>query len=76
MKCLNKKVLLLHEQMLHASGGSNRIRDESLLDSALHAPFQTFGGADLYPDLLSKTARLGYGIRPSLQSASTPPTLV
>ena len=33
-----------------------------MLDSALHAPFQTFGGVDLYPDLLSKAARLGYGL--------------
>ena len=63
MKRLSKQqVLFLHTQMLQASGGSDGIRDDGLLDSALHAPFQTFGGVDLYPDLLSKAARLGYGL--------------
>lgn len=62
MKRLTKQqVLLLHTQMLQASGGSDGTRDDGLLDSALHAPFQTFGGVDLYSDLLSKAARLGYG---------------
>ena len=63
MKRLTKQqVLLLHTQMLQASGGSDGIRDDGLLESTLQAPFQTFGGVDLYPDLLSKAARLGYGL--------------
>lgn len=63
MKRLSKQqILLLHKQMLHTSGGSTGVRDDGLLDSALHAPFQTFGGIDLYPDLLSKASRLGYGL--------------
>lgn len=50
MKRLSKQhVLLMHTQMLQASGGSDGIRDDGLLDSALHAPFQTFGGVDLMP---------------------------
>lgn len=32
------------------------VRDNSLLDSALNAPFQTFDGKELYPALLSKAA--------------------
>ncbi len=63
MKRLSKQqILLLHKQMLHTSGGSTGVRDDGLLDSALHAPFQTFGVIDLYPDLLSKASRLGYGL--------------
>ncbi len=63
MKRLSKQqILLLHKQMLHTSGGRTGVRDDGLLDSALHAPFQTFGGIDLYPDLLSKASRLGYGL--------------
>ncbi len=30
-----------------------------MLDSALSAPYQTFGGEDIYPALLQKAARLG-----------------
>ena len=36
--------------------------DEGLLDSAINAPFQTFGGEELYPSLLEKASRLGYGL--------------
>ena len=50
MKRISKQqILLLHTQMLHASGGSTGIRDDGLLDSALHAPFQTFGGSTSAP---------------------------
>lgn len=38
------------------------IRDLALLESAVNAPFQTFGGEDLYPDITDKAARLLYGI--------------
>lgn len=36
------------------------IRDGNLLDSAVNAPFQTYGGEYLYKSLESKAARLGY----------------
>ena len=36
--------------------------DENLLDSALNAPFQTFSGTELYPTILEKASRLGYGL--------------
>ena len=38
------------------------IHDRNLLESAVHAPFQTFGGQDLYPDVFDRAARLCYGI--------------
>lgn len=38
------------------------LRDEGLLDSAVNAPMQTFGGEELYPTILEKAARLGYGL--------------
>ena len=52
----------MHQAMISATGGSDGIRDEGLLESALEAPFQTFGGADIYPTLLQKAARLGFSI--------------
>jgi len=39
-----EQIKRLHENMVIATGGSNGLRDESLLDSALSAPYQTFEG--------------------------------
>lgn len=63
MKILTKRqILLLHTALIETSGGSDGIRDEGLLDSAVHAPFQTFADQELYPSLLEKAARLGFGL--------------
>lgn len=63
MRVLTKsQVLHLHQDIIAVSGGSSEIRDEGLLDSALNAPFQSFGGTDIYPTILEKAARLGYGL--------------
>lgn len=63
MKNLTKKqIITLHEMLISESGGSPEIRDEGLLDSAINAPFQSFGGSELYPTLLEKAARLGFGL--------------
>lgn len=43
-------------------GGLRGLRDEELLDSALVQPFQTFGGADLYPSAIEKACRYAFGI--------------
>ena len=56
------QILLLHEQLIEATGGSSSLRDEGMLDSALNAPFQTFGGEDVYPSLQQKAARLCFGL--------------
>ena len=63
MKTLSKRqVLLLHEQLVAETGGSAGVRDKGLLESALSAPFQGFGGVDAYPSIQQKAARLGYGL--------------
>lgn len=63
MRILTKQqVLTLHKMLIEQSGGSPEIRDDGLLESALNAPFQSFGDTDLYPSLLEKAARLGYGL--------------
>lgn len=56
------QILLLHDQLVEATGGSSGLRDEGMLDSALNAPFQTFGGEDVYPSLQQKAARLCFGL--------------
>lgn len=63
MRVLSKRqILLLHSDLISESGGSDGIRDDGLLDSALNTPFQTFAGQDLYPTVLEKAARLGFGL--------------
>lgn len=63
MKRLSREqIIMLHRALIEQSGGSVEIRDEKMLDSALNVPFQTFGGADLYPTILEKASRLGYGL--------------
>ena len=63
MKFLTKRqILALHSALAAQSDGIDTLRDEGLLDSAIHAPLQTFGGTSLYPTLLEKAARLGYGL--------------
>ena len=63
MILLNKEqIKYLHNKMIRETGGSNGIRDEGLLDSALSAPFQSFGGMELYPSMIGKAARLCYGL--------------
>ena len=63
MKILKKRqILLLHSVLIAESGGSDGIRDEGLLDSAVNTPFQTFSGQDLYPTVLEKAVRLGFGL--------------
>ena len=63
MRVLNKQqVLMLHRQLVKETGGSPELRDEGLLESALNAPFQSFGDTSAYPSLQQKAARLGYGL--------------
>lgn len=63
MRRLSKRqILLLHDQLLSQSGGSPGLRDDGLLESALNAPFQSFGDTDAYPSLPQKAARLCYGL--------------
>ena len=55
-----EKVLLLHQIMAEATGGSVGVRDEGLLDSALEEAFAGFGDREFYPTKEEKGARLGY----------------
>jgi death-on-curing protein len=55
-------ILNLYKLMALETGGTVGIREESLLESALEMPFQTFLGEELYPTMLEKAARLGYGL--------------
>jgi death-on-curing protein len=54
------QIIAIHNRLIGQTGGAEGIRDMNLLDSAVMSPFQTFGGVDLYPDLHTKAAQMGY----------------
>jgi death on curing protein len=56
------EVLELHCRVIRQSGGAFGIRDMGLLESAIAQPKMTFGGEELYPSLLEKSAALGFSI--------------
>ena len=61
MKRLSKEqVIKIHNMLISKTGGSDGIRDEGLLESALNAPFQTFDGEYIYRTIKAKAAKLGY----------------
>lgn len=62
IKFSRENVLSIYEVLTLKTGGTVGIRDEGLLASALEAPYQTFGGVDLFPTLLEKGVRLGFGL--------------
>lgn len=52
MKRLSKdQILLLHHALIEETGGLDGLRGEGLLESALDAPFQSFGETDVYPSI-------------------------
>ena len=62
IKLSKEKVLLLHQMIAEATGGSIGVRDEGLLESALESAYASFGGQDFYPTKEEKGARLGYAL--------------
>ena len=63
MKRLTKtQILKMHSLLIQETGGSDGVRDEGLLDSALNLPFQSFDGEDIYKTIQAKAARLGFSL--------------
>jgi death on curing protein len=51
-------VLRFHELSIQKFGGSEGIRDEGYLQSAIERPFSTFAGEELYPTPYEKAAAI------------------
>ena len=62
IKLTQEQILMLHTELISATGGTDGVRDFGLLSSALNAPFQQFDNKDLFPTIQQKAARLGYGL--------------
>ena len=59
---LAEDVILIHSRVIAASGGMDGLRDRAGLEAALAAPFQSFGGQELFQTDVEKIARLSYGL--------------
>lgn len=55
-------ILHIHSKLIEDFGGSDGIRDETMLDSAINTPLQTFDSQDLYPTIIDKITRLSFGL--------------
>ena len=62
IKLTQEQILMLHTELISATGGTDGVRDFGLLSSALNTPFQQFDNKDLFPTIQQKAARLGYGL--------------
>lgn len=60
IKLSKDKVLLLHQLIAEATGGSIGVRDEGLLESALEAAYSGFGDVEFFPTKEEKAAKLGF----------------
>ncbi len=54
------EVLALHERLIRQSGGADGLRSLERLEGAVAQPRATYAGQDLYTDVVSKAAALGY----------------
>ena len=55
-------VILIHSRIIEVSGGIDGLRDRSGLEAAVAAPLQSFGGTDLFPTVIEKVTRIGFGL--------------
>lgn len=62
IKLSKEKVLLLHQLIAEATGGSIGLRDEGPLESALEAAYSGFGDVEFFPTKEEKAAKLGFDL--------------
>jgi death on curing protein len=55
-------VIRIHAVLIATSGGSEGIRDQNMLASAVAQPSMTFDGKNLYPTLIEKASAIGFAL--------------
>ena len=56
------EIIMLHDKLLKATGGSLGLRDRGLLESAVFSANASFEDVEQYPTVEEKAARLGYAL--------------
>lgn len=55
-----EEILILHNKLIDQSGGSKGVRDTNALNASISQPHMTFGGIDVYPNVIEKACALGF----------------
>ena len=56
------EVIELHKKLIDVTGGSQGLRDKSLLESAFYSAESCFGGVEVYPTVEEKAARYMFAL--------------
>ena len=57
-----EQLITFHKKIINSTGGSDGIRDRSLLESAIFKAEQTFDGQDLYVGVVKKTSVIAFSL--------------
>ena len=57
-----EEVITLHNKLIERTGGSDGLRDQSLLESAVYSAMTGFEGSEAYPTVQEKAARLMFAL--------------
>jgi len=57
-----ENVVLLHQKLIEASGGSAGVRDIGLIESAVNRAKAAFSGVEAHPGIVAKAAAVGCGL--------------
>lgn len=57
-----EQIIMIHSKIIEKTGGLDGIRDMNALESAFHAPMQTFDREELFKTDIEKIVRLGFGL--------------
>ena len=57
-----EEVMALHKKLIERTGGSDGLRDQSLLESAVYSAMTEFEGSEAYPTVQEKAARLMFAL--------------
>ncbi|MCU6791962.1 type II toxin-antitoxin system death-on-curing family toxin [Paenibacillus sp. WQ 127069] len=57
-----EQIVIFHRKIVNVTGGSDGIRDRTLIDSALNKAILTFDGKELYEGLIRKIAVISYAL--------------
>jgi death-on-curing protein len=56
------QIITFHQKIVQATGGSDGVRDRTLIESAINKAFATFDGIDLYESIFKKISVITYSL--------------
>lgn len=56
------EIIGLHSKLISKTGGSDGVRDNGLLESAVYSAYSGFGDEEIYPSVEEKSARLAFSL--------------